>query len=606
LAEIQSSSQTAVQSLSYAFDLKENVSLRVDNLSGLTESYDYDELNRLEHWVVSAPSTVGATVRYDYDDIGNMTGRTFEAGSGTNTSYETTQERGAGPYAVTSASGSDYSYDPAGEGNQTQAGSRSASFSAFGLPLSFNQWAQSYTFLYNANGERADKQVTGDWTTDDVVSFGKLYRRHSANGSQDHAYTVFGPTGPIAYVTADSTGQFLETYQILQDHLGSTETIVSSGGQVEKRKFDPFGNLFDPLNPGGPAPSIGSPVPSGFTGHLHDWDLGLINMKGRVYDPMTARFLSPDPVGIDPTTALGLNSYAYASNNPTTFNDPTGFCDNDVSGNCPTLSDGAVDSGGGVVFSGSRSSAVGGSAAKAFSTVDPGKMRTLADGTTVLGTWDQLADRYNAGKIELHACGGLAAPAGYACSFAYVALDDGGRRFEVVDRAGASWEGSNEALNRLGTAIARRFPGRTMNPRTKAAVDLGLTLLDAAAGLGKVAVRELLAAERQVVRDVEERFYRRGTDWESKTRLGKQAEAAERTAIGVNKVTGLHGVSVSRTVPAPGIEAVSATRKEIEDAGFSLVHTGTANDPLHHTLVLPKPIEKPVELIFNLLFGRVK
>ena len=33
----------------------------------------------------------------------------------------------------------------------------------------------------------------------------------------------------------------------------------------------------------------------GYTGHEHLESLGLINMNGRVYDPVLARFLSPDP-----------------------------------------------------------------------------------------------------------------------------------------------------------------------------------------------------------------------------------------------------------------------------------------------------------------------
>jgi len=32
----------------------------------------------------------------------------------------------------------------------------------------------------------------------------------------------------------------------------------------------------------------------GFTGHEHYADLGIINMNGRLYDPVIARFFSPD------------------------------------------------------------------------------------------------------------------------------------------------------------------------------------------------------------------------------------------------------------------------------------------------------------------------
>ena len=89
--------------------------------------------------------------------------------------------------------------------------------------------------------------------------------------------------------------------------------------------FDPFGAQIDPADPTSAAvPSLDS-VPFGFTGHEHDWDLNLINMKGRLYDPQIGRFLSPDPLGEVAATAVGLNRCAYVLNNPGTLRDPSGF-----------------------------------------------------------------------------------------------------------------------------------------------------------------------------------------------------------------------------------------------------------------------------------------
>ena len=47
---------------------------------------------------------------------------------------------------------------------------------------------------------------------------------------------------------------------------------------------------------------------------------GLIKMGARYYNPTTGHFTQPDPSGQE------ANRYAYASNNPTTHNDPTGLC----------------------------------------------------------------------------------------------------------------------------------------------------------------------------------------------------------------------------------------------------------------------------------------
>jgi RHS repeat-associated protein len=63
----------------------------------------------------------------------------------------------------------------------------------------------------------------------------------------------------------------------------------------------------------------------GYTGHEHLDKFNLIDMNGRVYDPVTAGFLSPDIVvqAIDDSRAY--NSYSYCYNNPLKAVDPSGY-----------------------------------------------------------------------------------------------------------------------------------------------------------------------------------------------------------------------------------------------------------------------------------------
>ena len=63
----------------------------------------------------------------------------------------------------------------------------------------------------------------------------------------------------------------------------------------------------------------------GFTGHEHIDLFMLVNMDGRMYDPVLGRFLSPDPVLQFPNYTQGLNPYSYALNNPLRFVDPNGY-----------------------------------------------------------------------------------------------------------------------------------------------------------------------------------------------------------------------------------------------------------------------------------------
>jgi hypothetical protein len=48
-------------------------------------------------------------------------------------------------------------------------------------------------------------------------------------------------------------------------------------------------------------------------------------MNGRVYDPVIARFMTPDPQIQLPTNLQSYNRYSYAFNNPLRGSDPTGF-----------------------------------------------------------------------------------------------------------------------------------------------------------------------------------------------------------------------------------------------------------------------------------------
>ena len=48
-------------------------------------------------------------------------------------------------------------------------------------------------------------------------------------------------------------------------------------------------------------------------------------MNGRVYDPLTAQFFSPDPILQAPGDWLNYNRYGYCMNNPTRYIDPSGY-----------------------------------------------------------------------------------------------------------------------------------------------------------------------------------------------------------------------------------------------------------------------------------------
>jgi RHS repeat-associated protein len=66
-------------------------------------------------------------------------------------------------------------------------------------------------------------------------------------------------------------------------------------------------------------------VELGFDGLHHDDELGLIDQRGRVYDPRIRHFLTPDPIVGKPLNGQSYNAYSYVLNDPTNLTDPSGF-----------------------------------------------------------------------------------------------------------------------------------------------------------------------------------------------------------------------------------------------------------------------------------------
>ena len=132
-----------------------------------------------------------------------------------------------------------------------------------------------------------------------------------------------GPTGVYAVVvTRNGTD---EIHYVLKDNLGSWTAIVNSSGVVEQRlSYDAWGNLRNPDTWSGSF--TGTPMfDRGYTGHEHLYDFGLVNMNGRMYDPVTSSFLSVDQYVQSPENAQGFNRYAYCMNNPLRYVDPSGW-----------------------------------------------------------------------------------------------------------------------------------------------------------------------------------------------------------------------------------------------------------------------------------------
>jgi RHS repeat-associated protein len=98
------------------------------------------------------------------------------------------------------------------------------------------------------------------------------------------------------------------------DHLGTPQRATDKAGRVVWRaEYSSFGQAL---------PAVDNALRNDLrlAGQLFDAETGLHYNTRRYYDPLTGRYITADPIGIDG----GWNLYEYASGNPTNVMDPTG------------------------------------------------------------------------------------------------------------------------------------------------------------------------------------------------------------------------------------------------------------------------------------------
>ena len=328
---------TLVQDLAYSYDDARNLEARKDHgraVGGqgsnvfVEESYGYDDLNRLKTWLVQSPNGPGTEFTYPFDDYGNLKGRVSSSGAN-EWSFGYGSSR---PHAVMSATASgqarSYGYDP--QGRRSSDAGRTVTYTWFDLPKQILIAQQPIaTFSYDADHGRVRKVGQGSET----ITIGLYERRAPEFAPQDsrHIYRVQGPGRVVAEVEWDSAGAPAGERYLHTDRLESVELVTGSNGEITRQRYEPYGNAVNPANPiETVTPSVGGGTRHGFTGHEHDDELGYINMTGRIYDPISASFLTSDPIISHPAWAHAIHPYSYVVNNPVNKLDPTGFGDQDA------------------------------------------------------------------------------------------------------------------------------------------------------------------------------------------------------------------------------------------------------------------------------------
>jgi len=271
--------------------------------STITQSYDYDWLNRLK--VISEPG--GPMQSYDYDQYGNR------AVAGTVTDPQTPQQLSTYDAATNRLKTKEYDKS----GNITREGisqGHSYQFDAENHLYTVDGGAAA-TFNYDGNGHRV-KKVTPAGT----VLF--IYNAMDQMVAEYGGATPAG-TGGTSYYTLDNSGT--------PRAVTGSNINDASGGIKGRHDYLPFGEEMGARGDGQRNTNqgyvgSGDNVRQKYTGYERDSESGLDYAQARYYGSTQGRFMS-----VDPSMSSGKagdpqswNRYVYTTNNPLKFVDPSG------------------------------------------------------------------------------------------------------------------------------------------------------------------------------------------------------------------------------------------------------------------------------------------
>jgi RHS repeat-associated protein len=296
-----------------------NIIYREDALKKVKETFIYDNLDRLTNSAVAYfdnGSYISATpVNITYQGSAMSNGNIISKGDVGTYSY------GVKPHAVTYVSDA---------GNIIPHTQQEIKYTPFQKTASIEEGLWKQTYQYGEDYERRLSALYKNAVlTEQRYYFNGAHEVHrdvAAATEKDIIY-VPGGDGICAIIEKNDVGE--QVYFPFSDHLGSIQSLVNTSSTiVYEQQFDAWGRYRDTRRWTALDPYY-TPVPAfswvrGFTGHEHLPQFALINMNGRVYDPVLGRMLSPDNYIQAPEYTQSYNRYSYCWNNPVRYTDPSG------------------------------------------------------------------------------------------------------------------------------------------------------------------------------------------------------------------------------------------------------------------------------------------
>ena len=305
-----------VVNYNFGYDTKNNLAYRANNLINQKELFTYDTQNRLTNWDIHDATTNALlkTNNISYDVMGNIATKSdLNIPDAVTLKYEET----AHPHALSSISGNP---DAIPDDNLT------VTYTDFCKIKTLTEGTtKQYVITYGVDDQRRRTDYTSNGATQTRYYLGDYEEESDNNGSDNN-----GNVKKIHYLSGGAMlvqNNGVETlYYGYKDNQGSLIALTDQNGiVVEKYAYDPWGARRNPTDWQLKDTRSSFITNRGYTGHEHLDAFNIINMNGRVYDPVTAMFFSPDPFIQSPENWMNYNRYSYVMNNPTRSTDPTGY-----------------------------------------------------------------------------------------------------------------------------------------------------------------------------------------------------------------------------------------------------------------------------------------
>lgn len=298
-----------VMSMHYQYDNKGNLESRYDYLTHQEERFLYDGANRLSSYeILNDVSAQTYNISYD-PATGGITTKPYV---GFDMAY---QGDGKPLHALSRVSGI-----PALIGETPQ----DIEYTDFSKVKRITQGNKTHQITYGVDRQR----IKGTFATSGNTTLTKYYlgsyeEEHKPDGSIRKLHYIYTGNGLTAIMVKNGSTDSL--YYTYCDYQGNLLAVTDALGNVkEKLAYGPWGLRRSPSNWTQTDIRTSFLFSRGYTMHEHLDGFGLINMNGRVYDPIMAQFLSPDPFIQAPGNWYNYNRYGYCYNNPLIYTDPDG------------------------------------------------------------------------------------------------------------------------------------------------------------------------------------------------------------------------------------------------------------------------------------------